>query len=262
MRNNLINRVLRFFVLGILFSIWNMTVAQTQIPNVTADFIKLDPFGNIYAVKKTQLYKFSPQGKLLARYSDNSMGIISSIDVFNPMKVMLFYQHSGTLVFLDEQFAPIREPVFLFDADYLTISLASYSAANQIHLYDEVNRYLITLDFFIREISKTPINFPSFNPVKMIELEEKSLAMHDPETGIYLFDAFSTFNKLIPIITSQSVTVTSDLIYYSNNDEIIIYNYKTLSTETQQLPVSNVIQALLFRNNKVLLLQNGTIWIY
>lgn len=254
--------MLRFFVFGILFSICNITIAQTQIPDVTADFIKVDPFGNIYAVKKTQLYKFSPQGKLLFTYSDNSLGVISSIDVFNPMKIMLFYQHSGTLVFLDEQFALIREPVSLFNADYLTISLASYSAANQIHLYDEVNRYLITLDFFMREISKTPLNFPSLTPVKIIELEEKNLAMHDPETGIYLFDAFGTFNKLISIITSQSITVTSDLIYYSDNDRLTIYNYKTLNTETQELPVSNVIQASLFRNHKILLLENGTIWIY
>jgi hypothetical protein len=254
--------MLHLFLFCTIFPICIITRAQTQIPNVTADFITLDPYGNIYAIKKSQLYKFSPQGKLLFHYSDNSLGVISSVDVFNPMKIMLFYQHSGTLLFLNEQFAPIREPISLFDANYLTISLASYSAANQIHLYDEVNRYLITLDFFMREISKTPINCPAFNPVKMIELEEKSLAMHDPEAGIYLFDAFSTFNKLIPVITSQSVKITSDLIYYTQNNEVTIYNYKTLSAETQQLPVSNVIQALFYRNNKILLLQNGTIWIY
>jgi hypothetical protein len=254
--------MLRFFIFVTLFSIAHFTFAQTQIPNVTADFIKIDPFGNIYAVNKTQLFKFSPQGKLLSTFTDKSLGVISSIDVFNPMKIMLFYQHSGALLFLNEQFAPIREPYSLFNAALFTISLASYSAANQIHLYDEANRYLITLDFFMREISRTPINFSSFNPVKMIELEEKSLAMHDPKTGIYLFDAFSTFNKLLPVITSQSVTVTADLIYYSNKDEIIIYNHKTLSAEKQQLPVSNVMQTLLFRNHKILLLQNGTIWIY
>jgi hypothetical protein len=252
----------RIFLFCILHSTLYIAVAQTQIPNVTADFIKLDPYGNIYAVKKSQLYKFSPQGNLLFNYSDKTLGVISSIDVFNPMKIMLFYQDAGVLVFLNEQLAPIGESISLFNANYFTISLASYSAANQIHLYDDVNRYLITLDFFMREISRTPLNFPSFNPIKMIELEEKSLAMHDPELGIFLFDAFSTFNKLIPVITSQSVTVTQDLIYYTNNNEVAIYNYRTMSTETQQLPVSNVIQTQFYRNNMVLLLQDGTIWIY
>ncbi|MCL2290195.1 MAG: hypothetical protein FWC34_05745 [Bacteroidetes bacterium] len=237
-------------------------MAQTQIPNASADFIKIDPYGNIYTVKKAQLYKYSPQGKLLFSYSDHTLGVISSIDVFNPMKVMLFYQDAGMLVFLNEQLAPISDPISLFDAGYLTISLASYSAANQIHLYDDVNKYLLTLDFFMREITRTPTNFPSFNPVKMIELEEKSLAMHDPESGVFLFDAFSTFNKLIPIITNQPIEVTSELIYYTDNNEVAIYNYKTMSAKTQQLPVSGVIQALFYRNNIILLLQNGTVWIY
>jgi len=236
--------------------------AQTQILSVTADFIKLDPYGNLYAVNKSQLYKLSPQGKLLFSYSDNRLGIISSIDVFNPMKIMLFYHDSGTLLFLNEQLAPIREPISLFDANYLTVSLASYSAANQIHLYDNVSKHLYTLDFFMREICRTPISFPSFNPITIYELEDKNLALHDPESGIFLFDAFSTFNKLIPIITSRPVSVTSEIIYYSNDDELIIYNYKTMAAETQQLPVSNVIQTLFYRNKLFLLLQDGSIWLY
>ena len=241
------------FTLGFLF-------AQTQIPNVKADFIKIDPYGNIYAVKKSQLSKFSPQGKFLYSYSNHSLGIISSIDVFNPMKIMLFYQDAGMLLFLNEQLSLINEPISLFDANYFNISLASYSSANQIHLYDNANKSLLTLDFFMREISKTPINFPTFNPSKMIELEEKSLAFHEPESGIFLFDAFGTFNKLVPIITAHPVTVTPELIYYVNNDEMNLYNYKTLHAESKKLPVSNVIQALFYRNNMIVLLKDGTIW--
>jgi WD40 repeat protein len=253
---------LRLFIFFILYTTCCISFAQTQIPNVHADYIKIDPYGNIYAVKEAQLSKFSPQGKLLYSYSKNSLGVISSIDVFNPMKIMLFYQDAGMLVFLNEQLALINEPISLFDANYPTVSLASYSSANQIHLYDNTGKYLVTLDFFMREISKTPINFPAFNPTKMIELEEKSLAFHDPETGIFLFDAFGTFNKLIPIITSHPVTVTPELIYYTNNNEVVFYNYKTLNAETQQLPVSDVVQTLFYRNNMIVLLQTGTIWIY
>ena len=255
-------KLFKLFILTILLSMFGTVFAQTQIPNANADYIKIDPYGNIYAVKDAQLSKFNPQGKLLYRFANNSLGIISSIDVFNPMKIMLFYQDAGMIVFLNEQLALINEPVSLFNAGYQTISLASYSSANQIHLYDNANKFLITLDFFMREISKTPVNFPDFNPVKMIELEEKSLAIHSPESGIYLFDAFGTFNKLIPIITQNPVTVTSDLIYHTNNNELNIYHYKTLNAETKQLSVSNVIQTLFYRSNMIVLLQDGTIWIY
>ena len=255
-------KMVRLYISCLLLSAYCISFAQVQIPNASANFIKIDHYGNIYAVKDAQLSKFSLEGKLLYTYSKNSLGVISSIDVFNPMKIMLFYQDAGMLVFLNEQLALINDPISLFDANYTTIALASYSSANQIHLYDHANKYLFTLDFFMREISKTPIHFSAFNPVKMIELEEKSLAFHVPEAGIYLFDIFGTFNKLVPIITQQPVTVTSELIYYSNNDEVNMYNYKTLNTDTKQLPVSDVIQTLFYRNKMILLLKNGTIWIY
>jgi len=255
-------KLLRFYFLCFLYTIFSIAAAQTQIANVAADYIKLDPYGNIYAVKDAQLSKFSPNGTLLFNYTNHSLGAISSIDVFNPMKIMLFYKDSGIILFLNEQLAIINTPISLHDANYFTIALASYSAANQIHLYDNTNKYLITLDFNMREISKTPINFNAFNPKKMIELEEKSLAFHDPESGVYLFDSFGTFNKLIPIITHHSVEVTSELIYYTAHNEVNLYNYKTMRADTIQLPVSNVLQSLFYRNNWILLFQDKTLWIY
>jgi hypothetical protein len=236
-------------------------LAQMQIPNAIANFITIDPYGNIYAVKEAQLSKFSPQGKLLYKYSDNTLGTIYSVDVFNPMKIMLFYKDAGTLVFLNEQLTLIKDPISLFDANFFSISLASYSTANQIHLYDNTHKYLITLDFNMREISKTPINFPSFNPTQMIELEEKRLAMHQPEAGIFFFDAFGTFITLIPILTSHTVEVTSELIYYTDNNQVSIYNYKILNGDILSLSIAEAKQTLLFRNKMIVLLQNGAIWV-
>jgi len=255
-------KLFRVFLFFFLTSLTCIVFAQTQIANVNANFIKLDPFGNIFAVKDAQLFKISSRGEILYTYSDQTLGVISSIDVFNPMKIMLFYQTSGTLVFLNEQLTPIQAPIYLHDMNLFTISLASYSAANQIHLYDYTNQYLLTFDFFMREVSRTPLHFSSFNPSQMIELEEKNLAFHNPQTGIYFFDTFGTFYKSIPIITPHAVEITSELIYYTNHDEVVMYNYKSLNTEIQPLPTSPVVQTILYRNNRIVLLQNGTIWIF
>ena len=252
-------RLFAFFTFATAYCV---SVAQTQIQNVTADYLRLDPYGNIYAVKDAQLFKISPQGKLLYSYTNFSFGTISSIDVFNPMKIMLFYQNSGLLVFLNEQLAPIHDPISLHDAGYFTISLASYSSANQIHLFDNSHRYLISLDFFMNEISRTPVHFQSFNPIHMIELEEKKIALHDPNCGVFFFDSFGTFNKLIHISTHHYISITSEFIYYTQNDEIHLVGLKNLNTEIQPLPVSDVVQTLLYKNNMILLRQNGTIWIY
>jgi hypothetical protein len=95
----------------------------------------------------------------------------------------------------------------------------------------------------------------------MIELEEKRLAMHYPEAGVFLFDAFGTFISLVPILTPHPVEVTAELIYYTNHNKVNIYNYKMLNADTLPISISKVKQTLLFRNRMILLLQDGTIWI-
>jgi hypothetical protein len=113
----------------------------------------------------------------------------------------------------------------------------------------------------MREISKTPLNFSSFNPTQMLELEEKRLAMHQPETGVFLFDAFGTFISLIPIRTPHPVEVTTELIYYTKDNQVNIYNYKILNDTILSIAIPKAIQTLLFRNKMVVLLQNGTVWV-
>ena len=204
-------KLFRFFLGTILFFALYTAVAQMQIPNVKADFIQIDPYGNIYAVKESQLSKFSLQGKLLFTFADLKLGAISSIDLFNPMKIMLFYQDAGMIIFLNEQLALINKPLSLFDAGYFNISLASYSTDNKIHIYDNITKHVIVLDFYLRELSNTPLNFYASSPTKIAALEAK--------------------------ISAQS-------------------------NETQQLPLSNEIQTLTYRNSRIVLLQDGTIWIY
>jgi len=62
-------KLFRTFIFCIIYSTYCFTFAQTQIPNATADFIKIDLYGNIYAVKEAQISKYSLQGKVLFSYS-------------------------------------------------------------------------------------------------------------------------------------------------------------------------------------------------
>ena len=141
---------LGIFILMILCFACNVC-AQTDeslVIEQTAQIIAVDPQGNIYAVNNASLYKYAPNGTLLYSYTQNLDGNITSIDVDNPLKIMLFYRDAGTILFLNDKLSPIGDAIDLFAKGLTTINLATYSTKNQIILYDEANTDLIILDFY------------------------------------------------------------------------------------------------------------------
>ena len=123
---------------------------QKKIIEQVAEMIAVDPQGNIYAINDATLFKYAPDGNLLHSYNNNLLGNISSIDVDNPMKIMLFYRDAGSILFLNDKLSPIGDMVDLYSKGLTTISLATYSTKNELILYDESNTDLILLDLYFR----------------------------------------------------------------------------------------------------------------
>src|SRR5688572_3667151 len=77
------------------------------------DFFEADNFGNIYTVKNEELCKYLPNGKRHARYSNLRYGNITSLDVSNPLKILLYYRDFQQIIFLDNQLSVNSNPVSL-----------------------------------------------------------------------------------------------------------------------------------------------------
>ncbi|MFM9009131.1 MAG: hypothetical protein ACKORE_11190, partial [Bacteroidota bacterium] len=50
-----------------------------------------DPMGNLYVVSGAEIQKFSPSGAPGVRYSRKDLGTPTSIDVSNPLRILIFY---------------------------------------------------------------------------------------------------------------------------------------------------------------------------
>ena len=69
----------------------------------------LDNFGNLYVISSQgQIKKFTPTGDSAGVYNQvKKYGNLYSIDVSNPLKLILFYKEFSTVVVLDRFFAPL-----------------------------------------------------------------------------------------------------------------------------------------------------------
>ena len=241
-----------------------MMGAKAQQPSTpvvieqSAQSIAVDPQGNIYAVNDATLNKYAPDGTPLYTYHDNLLGHISSIDVDNPLKIMLFYRDAGFIVFLNDKLSPIGDKVNLFFKGYTTIGLATYSTKNELILYDESNTDLILMDFYFSEKERIHYDFTEFQPIQLTNVNEKITVMQDPRQGVFFFDNFGTFDKNIAITSELPVQIVKDNILYVKDNQLNRYNFQRLDQQQLCEIPEEVIQVLVYQD-KIILLDDKSI---
>lgn len=250
----------------ILFSLLGFVSAQTSdfqrttIESVQGDYVSVDPNGNAYVVSGSTLYKVDSAGQLLYSFTNSLFGKISSIDVDNPLKIMLFYYDEALILFLDEKLVPISEPLDLFAHDFKNIKLVTYSTDNTIWFYDAVSQDLINANFQLKELSRNHLALKSFNPTQFFSLQEKQLVMNNPSTGVAFFDAFGTYLKTLPF-TNQEVNVDASHIFYVKSQQkneamaiyadalqLCIYDYVKMDQQQVDMPLDMLGVPAIHRN--------------
>ncbi|MDR1757970.1 MAG: hypothetical protein LBR51_03275 [Bacteroidales bacterium] len=265
--------VLLAMILPVFLDMYAQSIPPDRPPEewkgITADFITADKLNHIYLVKGSTVYKFpfvahqAPHD--LSRslsYTYFSAGNITSIDVSNPMKIMLFYQESGVIVFLDDHLSPVSSPLVLTEQQMPSISLATYTSDSKIWLYDFVNNDMIQLDHYLKPTQRVHYRFESFNPIQFKEIYGRQLMLQDTGRGLYLFDTFGTYNKTLPVISRFPVLAAGHSFYYLKENELYVYNDLTLKEEHFSLPVPGVIQCLNIQNSWVFLTEKGSIFVW
>lgn len=251
---------------GFLFLLFVALVLPAQdtiavLDEMTGTQLYADPNGNIYLVNGSKLSKLDENGKLLRSFDDSFLGDIYSVDVDNPMKIMVFYRESGKIVFLDDRLSPVMEPLDLFNHGYSTVVFASYSTDNLIWLYDATSHELICIDFYCKEKSKNRLNFSDFNPTQLLACQERVLLMNCHGDGIYLFDAFGTFVGRIPLMVWRVVGYSKGKIAYRDDNLIGEYDHIALADSRRPLPASDCADVVwnatklyyLDRNNRLVI---------
>ena len=109
--------------------------------------IKIDNLGNKYYLSDYHLLK---RKDLL--FSDSSMGLISKVDLYNPLKIKVWFQDFNSLIILDNFLNEITRINFNEIPSLGEIYDISSANDNSIWVFDETEMKIKKFDFFKRLI--------------------------------------------------------------------------------------------------------------
>lgn len=220
------------------------------------DYFTVDNLGNIYVVKEDELLKYQPTGKFFARYSNLKLGNITTIDVTNPLKILLYYRDFQQIVFLDNQLSVNSEAVSLEKLGYEQTDLACAGANNSFWIYNKQNNELIRFNEQSKKIASTgnlkQVLQADIMPNFMLE-HNGYLFLNSPSAGIYVFDIFGAFSKVISIKDLRQFQVAENLLYFKKDSSLCSYNHKLFDEACKDLSHLGAMIDARFNNNKVYL---------
>lgn len=227
-------------------------------------FITMDKLGYIYACDGISIDKYDEKGNFLFSYSALSTGRISFVDVYNPLKILVFSRDFMRLLFLDHKLAAQQGAYILSDLNiFPTHVCASYD--NGFWVYDESMKQLSRYDAQHNVTNKsqniTHFTEKDINPYFIKESESGFLLVNDMGNGILVFDRFGTYLKTLPIFTEHFFVMNLQILYIQN-DMLKTIHIQNLQQINIPLPEEGIKQICIDNKKMVVLTKNDTVKIY
>ena len=243
----------KYFLIPLLFVVFSFRQDKPARLVVKAkfDYFTVDNIGNMYLVNEDELLKYLPSGKFFARYSNLKLGRITSVDATNPLKILLYYRDFQQIVYIDDQLTPNAESISLEALGYEQTDLACAGANNSFWIYNKQNNELIRFNELSKKVTATgnlkQVLRTDISPNFMIE-RNNFLYLNSPETGIYVFDVFGTFSKVISLKNLKAYQVYDDIVYYQRDSSFCSYNFKYFEEACKALPgVTKVVSSEFYK---------------
>jgi hypothetical protein len=219
-----------------LFSIYAFAQNETLISRDVVSY-KADRLGNIYYIdSKSVLNKFEPKIKRYTKYADLKSGKISSIDVSNPLRIVVFYEDQATVKFLDINLTEIGSYVIRSNYSDGWISLVASSNNNGLWMYDNINRKIIKLGEQLNTQFSTGDLYLIFSkkisPSYLLENADE-LYLIDTSNGIFVFDLFGGYKKSLPI-NAEIITQLSNPYETKNTVRVLLRGDALLYTKEKE----------------------------
>jgi hypothetical protein len=121
-----------FFFINILGA-QELKLEQTKALDVDR-FIGIDSYKHLYSIKDGALQKQGELGEFV--FQDFQLGPITSVDIINPLNVVVFYAEVNTVVFLDNRLSEKERISFNSLPSFLNISSATNAGNNRLWIFN------------------------------------------------------------------------------------------------------------------------------
>ena len=204
--------------------------------------VALDNLDNLYIITSAgQVRKYNAGGDSMGLYNQvRNYGKITTLDVTNALRPLLFYKDFSTVVILD-RFLANRSIIDLRKYNIIQASAIGLSYDNNIWVFDEYDNKLKKIDEQGNKLLETPdfrtVFDQNVRPQKIIS-DNGLVYLADTANGVYVFDNYGSFKKKISIKNWGSFSVKENYIFQTRKDEIIVYNTSTFIDQKKRIPSS------------------------
>jgi len=174
------------------------TTYVKKIPLKADRFIGVDPFENYYYIIGTTLYK-KTSSKTYS-YNNIQLGAITTVDLSNPLKIVLFYRDFNTMVLLDNRLNELSDRInFSSESFAKNVAFVSVSSNNNVWLYSLDDNILSLWNYESRKtiFDTQPLSLyeKDFEAIKQISTYEYCWLIS--QNRILLFNEYGSFIKSI-----------------------------------------------------------------
>ena len=198
-----------------------------------------DPMGNVYIIKNNHLVKYVQDYTQAAEYTNLFLGNIHSVDVSDPLRILLYYQDHNQLVWVDNFLSEIRSPIWLDDLGVDQARLVCSSNQGGFWIFNGLNNQLqyfdVNLQFVLESIPLNSLTGPDIQPAYMLEKSRK-VYLNVPGFGILVFDLFGNYSKTISLEIPGEFQATDQHLYYFKEGKFYSYDLRTNNRTLLQFP--------------------------
>ncbi|WP_343530969.1 hypothetical protein [Pedobacter sp.] len=242
---------------------------QAQLKQVAkidtvAKAVYADNLDNVYLLSaRDELLKYDAKGVLKWRYSNNRFGKLYSVDVSDPLRVVLFYADFQQVVVLNNNLNEITSYSFAKNGNLLVSAVASGNN-NSLWIFDRASNVLVKLSSNFTEDVRSANLFQLFDEVidaKKLAASDQYVFLQRRNNGILQFDRFGGYVRELPIDSLTDFNITSNVIAYVNGHTLVKYHPVSFEQSKQQLPVNGPIKQVTVGNKLIAVLTEKAVFL-
>lgn len=204
-----------------------MSQKLTQIKETPLDadiFIGIDSYVNAYTVTDNILIKNGVNA--MYQFSDIQLGDITSVDIMNPLKVVVYYKDFNTVVFLDNRLSEIERINFNDLPDFINTGAAQNAGNNRLWLINTDTQQVELYNYSTKQ--RTEISQPVTDKIIDVAsnfnyfflLTDKEVRQYNVYGGLLNVYKISEGENIVQDNENLLVTTASEMFYKLKDSDI------------------------------------------
>ncbi|WP_338731679.1 hypothetical protein [Mangrovimonas cancribranchiae] len=244
--------ILSLFLSSYMFSQENINTKSIDTIDIqeNTSWINIDNFETTYIIKENTFYKLTEQEHF--NYSNYQLGKPSTVNIFNPLKINLFYEDFNTLIILDNRLAEIFKIDFNTTLPYKNVLCVSTGNDNSVWLFNTDTQTLELYDFK-KNIIKAKSQPLAEQPISMTS--NFNFCWLLTPNYIYKYNYFGSLIYKIKNNAFESISQFNERLYLAKQNKVYLYDEE--NSNYRKVDTSNLLIKQFFVNHETLYIYTG-----